>query len=153
MKKSIIYILLSLHIVFGCSSGTGRIILIPVGYEGIVTIIYDVKDGTAKEFENGKQVFKIPLSGVLNTQHSLDTTWVSSDEINYYYYSGNKRTEIARGDFPKDLPTDSLQIIGERVGVTSEIPNTVFTFLVCTYDKSDSLAILRENLSFAKLKK
>ena len=85
MKKSIIYILLtSLQMLMACSSESGRVILIPDRYEGVVTIIYDVKDGAAKEFENGKQVFRIPSSGVLKTQLSLDTTWVNSDDINYY---------------------------------------------------------------------
>jgi hypothetical protein len=123
---------------------------VPKDYEGIVVIIYDVKDGAEKEYENGKQVFRIPANGILKTQFSLDTTWVDSDDINYFY-ENDRRTEITRVDFPKEISSSTVQIIGEQVGVASGITNTYFSFLVCPYNKSDSLSRLREKLDFKEL--
>jgi hypothetical protein len=136
-----------------CSTGKGgRIILLPKDYEGIAIIIYDVTTGAKKEFENGKQLFRIPETGVLKTQFALDMAWVESDEINYFYeLEDNKRGKIARVDFPSELPIDSVQIIGEQVGVTSEIPNKYFSFLVCPNSKSDSLSRLRDKLDFKEI--
>ncbi len=151
-KRVSLYLLVLLaQIVMSCSGNKdGRIILIPKGYEGIVVIIYDVKDGAEKEYENGKQVFRIPVNGVLKTQFSLDATWVESDDINYFYENG-RRTEITRVDFPSEIPSSTVQIIGEQVGVTSGIANTYFSFLVCPNNKSDSLSRLRERLDFKEL--
>ena len=153
MSRKFLCLVLLTQLGIRCSNDSdGRIVLIPNGYKGIVTIIYGVKDGAKEEFENGKQVFRIPSNGVLKTQFSLDETWINSERIGYFYES-RKRVRIERADFPNELPNNVIQIIGEQVGTTSDFPNTYLSFLVCTFSESDSLSRLRYNQNLKELMK
>ena len=63
-----IYLLLLLTWASCNNPGLEAIYLIPKGFTGVVVIIFDQPDGTPAETENGKQVYRIPLNGILRTQ-------------------------------------------------------------------------------------
>ena len=68
-----------------------EVFVMPEKYEGPVFIIHGRTDGEAKMFEGDKRLYRIPRSGILKTQFTLN---YSPHWIEYYYEDsvGNRTT-------------------------------------------------------------
>lgn len=62
--------------------------IIPEGYEGMIVIAWDQKNGSPKTMEGDYEVYTIPANGFLRSQISAR----SMDVINEKFYSYNKKT-------------------------------------------------------------
>ena len=62
--------------------------LIPENYRGPVYVIFNQKDGQAKEYEGRRRLYRIPSTGVLFTQFKDEQGWINQD---YYLVSPNGR--------------------------------------------------------------
>lgn len=93
MIKNIAYYLLLLLIITGCAQeAEDTIRLIPEGYQGTVLIIFNQEDGTQKEYEGNKRVYRIPENGVLNTQFKPN---YGMQKYEFFYVNDKgERTEI-----------------------------------------------------------
>ena len=76
------------------------ITLISNGYVGPVKIVYGVKDTPEIPTENGRYIFKIPISGLLHTSSDIDSGW-GVDE--YYYYDGDRRWRLHETNAPYNM--------------------------------------------------
>jgi hypothetical protein len=68
--------------------------VLPKGYTGQVTIIFDDKEGEEPTKANGMRVYKIPPSGTLKTQFHFESGYFPCTLLHYYYVSGNDTTSI-----------------------------------------------------------
>jgi hypothetical protein len=92
IKKITYYLLLLLTITSCAQEAEDTIRLIPEGYQGTVLIIFNQEDGTPKEYEGGKRVYKIPENGILKTQFKPNYG-VQKHEF-FYVNNKGERTEI-----------------------------------------------------------
>ncbi len=126
------------------SSGDDEVYLLPNNFTGIVTIIYDVKDGTPIKLENNIRTFEIPTGGILKTNMLLSNEF--HNEFYYYIDVTGKRKEIFF-KIPADSNYKGVQIMGNRSG-TAISPSgkqvVFFRFAVCDFAKADSLGKIME---------
>ena len=77
----------------GCAQqGDDTIRLIPEGYMGTVLIIFNQEDGTPKEYDNGKRIYRIPENGILKTQ--FEPNYGSQKNQFFYENDIGERKEI-----------------------------------------------------------
>lgn len=77
-----------------CGSSTEKsIYLIPENFEGNILIVFDQKDGSSMEYEQGLRVYKIPDSGVLRTKFKPNYGMHEIDKF-YYVNPDGRRTEL-----------------------------------------------------------
>ncbi|WP_156305420.1 DUF6843 domain-containing protein [Sphingobacterium endophyticum] len=90
--KNLIVIFIILYL-SGCTSkGEDNIYLLENGYTGKVIIIYNEQMGAEIEYEGNKRLYRIPASGVLKTQFSIDQGYKLFPE--FYYDNNGERLGI-----------------------------------------------------------
>lgn len=84
------------------------IFIIPADFKGTIVVIYGQENGTEKEYENGKRLYRIPQNGILNTQFELKGETANFGE---YYYLTDNGQRVRIESFPYDKPfPDSTKI-------------------------------------------
>lgn len=63
--------------------------IIPDGYIGTFHIVYNVTDGQPKKMQDGFRVYEIPENGVLLTQTGINSGWLDTKLIHFYYRKSN----------------------------------------------------------------
>jgi hypothetical protein len=63
---------------------------IPYGYIGSLLIVYDQKNGQAKEYEDGRRVYRFDQNGILLTQFPIDKPGVRSQNEIFYIKDNEK---------------------------------------------------------------
>lgn len=66
--------------------------LIPAGFKGRATVIFNQKEGTASKYENGRRIYEIHANKILLTQFKAEYGFV--DHEYYYVDSSGKRTPL-----------------------------------------------------------
>lgn len=103
--------------------------LIKEGYSGPVYVVFGVTKGEPAAHEDGSRIYRIPDSGILLTQMSLNEGRISSDDLRFFYVSeSGKRTEIEEhlARIPENeqtLKQDATYIVGGGIGNISAIPD------------------------------
>lgn len=59
--------------------------LLPDGFTGAFVVVFNQKEGTPKEYENGKRIYRIPKNGVLFTQFDIDFRVFTPESSKTYY--------------------------------------------------------------------
>jgi hypothetical protein len=79
--------------------------LIPEGFKGRATVIFNQKEGASPKYENGRRVYEIPANGILLTQFKDEYGIV--DHQYYYINSSGKKTalQIYKYEYNKDGTT------------------------------------------------
>jgi hypothetical protein len=86
---------------FGCGEiAEPEIHLIADGYMGDVFIIHDVPDGEPLERKGLSRVYRIPRSGILRSQSSMNFGW---GKPRYYYISENGDRRQIEGYWPSSI--------------------------------------------------
>ena len=159
--KSIMSLIISIWFLISCNQANESICLIPKNFTGVVVIIFDQKNGLLPEVENGKHVYRIPLSGVLRTQVKANYR-VEGHEY-YYVDSLEKRTVI-----PFMLPegwekidtTNNLFVIrdiyvfNEEMGATAKNKpeyKKYRSFIIARPNEVDSLSNIKTRILFKEL--
>jgi hypothetical protein len=114
-----------------------EIFLIPDGYKGPIYIIYNIKNGSKKEYENNKRIYRLPANGILLTQFKDEYGII--DQEYYYQLASGKRIKLGildSRDFnepwslkknPKEPSRDSLAIFNPAsVGFIGEGKNKYY---------------------------
>ncbi len=120
LARVAIYLLLPLTWVSCNDPGLETIYLIPRGFTGVVVIIFDQHDGVPAETEAGKQVYRIPLNGVLRTQ--MKPTYRMKGREYFYVDIDGSRSRI-----PILLPA-GWEDIGDTIDTIDKNRNDIYVF-------------------------
>ena len=122
----------------------GEVHLIPKNYTGVVTIIFDSKNGVPEKYEGRMRVYEIPDNGILKTQFSFNYKWVLDGFLQFYYVSETgERTRIPYIDDPKKFPINQTQVFS-RSAASGEMNNgPEIVYIVGKYEDADSLFRLK----------
>src|ERR1022692_1020863 len=92
MKLNPLCLCVILFSVASCQTTESEDYLIPNGFSGRVTIIFNQKDGIPVKYGGGKRIYEIPASGILLTEFNDEYGWVNR----HYYYmdSTGKKTSL-----------------------------------------------------------
>jgi len=147
MKMNKLFLYVALLSCASCQTVETEHYLIPLGFTGRVTIVFDQKNGSPVRYEGKARIYDIPESGVLVTRFHYEGGWIN----HHYYYvdNKNKRTEIAifnfknKKDGTMDYPLsnkDSVGIFcdGTTGQATKEGAQFEF-FFVSTYNGFDTI--------------
>ena len=128
--------------------------LIPEGYKGSVFVIFNQPDGEKPEYEDGRRIYRIPLTGVLFTQLKNEHGIINQE---YFYISPNglrrKLGVLDKRDFNEEWaikknqhepPRDSLAVFNPgtmgTMGSSDDKTSKVFLQLsVGTYNDLKNL--------------
>jgi len=108
------------------------IFIVQDNYKGTIAVIYGQKDGTEKELENGKRLYRIPKNGILKTQFNLKGETASFGE---YYYETDQNERIRIESFPFDQPfPDSTKnyVHNWRLGSSADSDGNKFKYQQAT---------------------
>lgn len=134
LKKTLLLLLISLLLILVFCNSNKRYpntYLIPNHYVGWVQIIYNQEEFKAIEVEQGRNIYKIPESGVLQTS-TPDVEYGVTFEEFYYYDEQNKQQKI---DVDQMIHGHSIGK-GESVNNSGKIEGpTVESFFVGTEDE------------------
>jgi hypothetical protein len=100
--------------------GPEIVYLIPKGFTGAVVIIFDQRGAAPAETENGKQVYRIPLNGVLRTQVKPSYR-IKGREYFYVDIDGS------RSGIPVLLPA-GLKDVGTTIDTIDKNRNDIYVF-------------------------
>lgn len=76
--------------------------LIPKGFTGRATVVFNQKNGVPKKYENGRRVYEIPVNGICLTQFNDEYGIVNHQ----YYYVDNVGNRIAIPLYKEDHNPD-----------------------------------------------
>lgn len=70
--------------------------LLPDGFTGAFVVVFNQKEGTPKEYENGRRIYRIPKNGVLFTQFDIDYRVFTPESSKTYYVDslGKKKDSL-----------------------------------------------------------
>lgn len=71
-----------------CQTAERDSFIIPEGYKGDVTIIFNQKKGSIRKYESRRIIYEIPNDGILITQFSADYGFTDSQ---YFYIDSLKK--------------------------------------------------------------
>nr|WP_315176520.1 hypothetical protein [uncultured Flavobacterium sp.] len=125
------------------SSADDEIYLMQKDFTGIVIIRYDVPNGADIIYENGKRIYNIPSSGILETKFSPNEGW--SDPPQYYYLDGANRIPITRHKvYSFEVGTAMNNITNKNI--------TYASYIVSDEKSIDSLYNVREKMNILNAK-
>jgi hypothetical protein len=107
--------------VLSCNLRAGDIVLIPSGYEGWVTIRYEVKESPALPKEGFKTLIQIPSSGILSTSSSRPEGYGSDT-----YYALSSRGTRTRIPAEPEPCSEAEECVGHFEYWTSPAMTTIF---------------------------
>ena len=112
--------MLSMVSMLSCSNPEPEDYLLPEGFKGRATVIFNQKEGASPKYENGKRVYEIPANGILLTQFKDEYGIVNH---HYYYVDSNgKRTAlpIYQYEYNKDGTTKWIVKNENETGIFSD---------------------------------
>lgn len=100
--------IIAFNIMIHVNQASEDIFIIPEQFKGIITVVYGQENGSEKEFEDRKRLYRIPENGLLKTQFELKGASFTFGE---YYFEANQgqRTKIESFAYDNPFP-DSLEI-------------------------------------------
>jgi len=115
------------------------IFIIPEDFKGTIAVIYGQENGTEKEYENGKRLYRIPQNGILKTQFELKGETANFGE---YYYLTDNGQRIRIESFPYDQPfpdSNKIYVHTWHLGSASDSEGNKFKYQQATIGtKTDS---------------
>lgn len=155
MKVLLMSILMtSLGVISNCNQSSIEIHLLPNGYIGVVTIVYNQTNGNDIIKEGSSAIYRIPINGVLLTKEQFAQ---GAKSISYYYEINGSRKKIDYVWDKRDntLNKDSTYIFLGSSGSAGDDNTSVkfTTYLVGHPYQMDSLADLAENVNPLQLVK
>ena len=93
MIKLICLNFLSMIFFYNCQTAERATIIMPIGFKGDVTIIFNQKNGSSTKYENGRRIYEIPSDGVLITKFTSDYGFT---DFQYYYIDSLKNKVMLR---------------------------------------------------------
>lgn len=120
--------------------------LIPEGFKGRATVIFNQKKGVPSKYENGRRIYEIPANGILLTQFKEEYGFI--DHQYYYVDSSSKRTALEI--FKDEKSTDStIKADRNKVGIFEDGTTGQYTnnseaapfqfFFVTSYNGFDTI--------------
>jgi len=118
------------YILFDISSASNDTFLIPKGFTGQVTIYYDRPNGQQEEYEGKWRIYRVPISGNLETKFKLKGHSINLSSSHYYYVDSNsKRQELNHYcEYCEVKDTVTLQVIYGVLGTDDK--GTYQTFFI-----------------------
>lgn len=89
----LLFIIIFIVLIIESNIQKGSIYLIPEGYKGKLSIVYNQKDKPALEEKNGYQVVKFPLSGIVKTSSHPR---IGKQHDKYFYYTKDGKITPAK---------------------------------------------------------
>jgi hypothetical protein len=119
--KMILSYVLALMQVLGLMSCTQKpepeTYLIPEGFRGRATVIFNQKEGAIPKYEKGRRIYEMPANGILLTQFKDEYGFLDHQ---YYYVNGNgnrKALQIYKYKYNKDGTTKWIVNNQDEIGV------------------------------------
>lgn len=143
------YKVLVLFCLLGCQKQYESIRLIPKGFQGVVTIIYNVQNGTVCKEEAGGIIYEIPSGGVLKVKREV---FYGNQEHHFYYLDSlGNREPIPYLQNWDNIDKNSKQVIcfNETINSSELVIDgkrglyKYTVFLIGAVNKSDSLFKLK----------
>lgn len=147
MRKLLILAILG---VFNCCSAKKRvdtIWLIPENYIGVVGVFYDYPNGSPKEFEDNKRIYRIPKNGILKTSFSSDI-WVSNVEVFYVMKDGRRKKVLNYSVENTEFNPNHPYYIGNPNPTGTS--TTSYDDRICVVHKNSRIAIVTGNAYLKK---
>jgi hypothetical protein len=135
------------------NAGEDQIFVLPKGYSGVVTVLFNREDGQPVKYEEGKRVYEIPQNGILKTQFTKNTGWHNPDK--YFYTENGNIIDVPYVLDYKELKSNNYQVCcfstGKAGKNTSGISVEFAQFYVGTKEEIDSAAEKNEKINPADL--
>jgi hypothetical protein len=128
--------------------GENETYLLPNRFMGIVTIIFNQKNGMPEKYEGDKRLYEIPDNGILITQFKQNYGWHKFPTY-YYIAADNKRIQIPYALEAYQLSLDTIKIYGHRSGMNGDEATSYVKydmFFVSTKKEIDSLENIADKL-------
>jgi hypothetical protein len=158
-SKRISYCILLVTILmysFACSSWheVKMRFLIPEGYEGLIMIAWDQKDGVAEQKEGEFELYQFPSNGLLRSQQKSRNLNILDLQCYTYNLKNGRRTKLHVID-PTEV-TDTVRksnqyyIVGLRSTTDKGIHHTIF-YLTRSLDSKFMQAAYRDKYTIQRL--
>jgi hypothetical protein len=152
MKVMILINAVVMMFLTSCNKTEKEIHLIPAGYKGAVTIIFDCKEGNKLEYEGGTRVYRIGKDGVLKINApSNEGVLKSGDQLFFFVDSLGNRTEIKqhkenyKSADTNDVMIFNLQLHGNCVIKGQNLNGSAVQYLVCREEERETFYQKRIN--------
>ena len=133
MNIVLIWSLVILTFMNGCTPEK-ELYIIPNNYKGKIVIIFNIKDGDPRTYENGYRIYRIPENGVLFTQFSSNTGESPIGDIQYRYVRGTDTIKIKEHLITGDTSSTLQQIFALTTGIFGDKKRYEYiSFTICTY--------------------
>jgi hypothetical protein len=120
MKMSVLSLFIALLGFASCQTVETEHYLIPQGFTGRVTIVFDQKNGVPTKYEGRTRIYEIPSSGILLTQFHYDGGWID----HHYFYVDNTGKRIGlsifKYEYNKDGTTKYAVKDKNEIGIMSD---------------------------------
>jgi hypothetical protein len=124
--------------------GDNETYILPNGYKGAVTVIFNREEGQKPKYEQGKRIYEIPSNGVLITQFSPNEGWHKPAQ--YFYKKGDELIEIPNDYDKSETNTNVLKACCTSIGVASKYPhNEQVTYNVSYVGTNEDIHSIFEN--------
>jgi hypothetical protein len=158
MKNKMLSIISLWFLLSSCSQTGESICLIPKDFTGAVIIIFNQKNGMPPEIENGRHVYRIPISGILRTQVKANYK-IQGHEYYFIDSLGNRATipyKFHKGweDVDTTKIKNNIYCYNEEMGATAENKpdyKKYRMFLVGKLNQIDSLSNIKNRTLFKAL--
>ena len=117
MKMSIIWILTLLSTVSCKTNPESEDYLIPKGFIGRATVIFNQEKGVPPKYENGRRIYELPPNGILVTQFKAEYGII--DHRYFYVDSSGNRTQL---DIFQDesFKDSTISVDRNKIGIFSD---------------------------------
>ncbi|HTJ48125.1 MAG TPA: hypothetical protein VL443_01630 [Cyclobacteriaceae bacterium] len=144
--KSLLLILPILLIFSSCKQAESEFHLIPFGFEGSITIIFDCPNGEELVRDGNHRIYKIPKDGILKLKtHGNDGVLTSGAQRFFYIDSLGNKTEIEElldntQETTRDKTVVSNYLIyGDCVFNERQIVGSAVQYIVSSYPKREQI--------------
>ncbi len=136
MKNMIILHLLFIMVFNSCQIAESSTFMIPKGYKGVVTIVFNQKNGMPKKYENGRRFYEIPSDGILLTQFKDDYGYIDYQ----YFYTDSLKNRVRLREFNNAKESQLSNIVGIFDSGTCGVygnPSDTNSIKIMEFDVSD----------------
>jgi len=115
------------------------IFIMTADFKGTIAVIYGQENGTEKEYENGKRLYRIPQNGILKTQFELKGETANFGEY-YYLTDDGQRIRIRSFPYYENFPDSTKSYVHSwQLGSATDSEGNKFKYQQATIGtKSDS---------------